>query len=134
MLLRHITVPALMIFIAAGTVQTQTTLSTVEKKQIADFERQAKAYISLRDKVRKKAPPVSKDATPAQIEAHKDALQKAVIAARAGAKQGDIFTPTSAPLIKRLIKTEFTDFEKSELRKQVLEADTKGVPIKVNAV
>jgi hypothetical protein len=97
------------------------------------FEGRAKAFIKFRDKVYKKVPAVKKDATPEQIEAYKKSLQSELIRRRAGAKEGNMFTPETVVYFRRLIKKEFPGFEASELRKQVLEADTKGTPIKVNA-
>ena len=112
----------------------QTDRTPIDKQLIKDFESRANAYIALRDRVKKSTPVVSKDATPAEVEAYKDTLQKAIIAARAGAVQGDIFTPEAAAFVTLRIKAGLPGFEKSEIRTAVLEADTKGVPIKVNAV
>ena len=123
-----------LILICTISVLTQTGPSPVDKQLVKDFENRAKAYVSLRDSVKKGTPAVSKDATPAQIEAYKNTLQKAIIAARAGAMQGDIFTPEAVTFMKLRIKAGLPGFEKSEIRATVLEADTKGVPIKVNGV
>ncbi|HVF47914.1 MAG TPA: hypothetical protein VNA17_10145 [Pyrinomonadaceae bacterium] len=73
-------------------------------------------------------------ATPEQIEAHKTALRKAVLAWRVNARQGGLFTQSAAALIRNIIKSEFKGYEGAEIRQAVLEADTKGVPIKVNVV
>ena len=100
----------------------------------AAFDARVKAFIKFRDKVYKSVPAVKKDATPEEIQLYKDSLQKELIRRRAGAKEGNLFTPDSVVYFRRLIKKEFPGFEASELRKQVLEADTKGAPVKVNAV
>jgi len=131
---RWIVCAFILFVVSTAFTHAQTKLSPAERKQISEFEKRANAYIKLREKVKTAAPPLKKDATAAELEAYKDGLQKAVIAARSNAVQGQIFTPQVSPLIKRLIKTSLVDFEKSEVRKTVLEADTKGVPIKVNAV
>lgn len=99
----------------------------------AAFESRAKAFIKFRNKVYKSVPAVKKDATPEQIETYKMSLQRELIRRRAGAKEGNLFVPDSVAYFRRLIKKEFPGYEASELRKQVLEADTKGVPIVVNA-
>jgi hypothetical protein len=127
----------LVCLILVGTVLilSQTTARyPVDKTVIKDFENRAKAYVTLRDRVKKETPVVKKDATPAEVEAYKDTLQKAIQAARATAQQGDIFTPEATAFVKTRIKTGLPGFEKSEIRASVLEADTKGVPIKVNAI
>lgn len=111
----------------------QTPLSKTEKKIVADFEKRAKAYSDLRERLRGQMAKLSKDATPEQIAANKSTLQKSVQAARINAKQGDLFTPDAARSIRSIIKKEFKGYERAELRQSVLEADTKGIPLKVNA-
>ncbi|HVF57447.1 MAG TPA: hypothetical protein VM934_14935 [Pyrinomonadaceae bacterium] len=53
-------------------------------------------------------------------------------AARVNAKPGEIFTPDIAAHIRTTIKTQFKGKAMQELRETVLEADTKGVPLRVN--
>jgi hypothetical protein len=77
-------------------------------------------------------PKLSKDATAEQIENHKVSFQKAVQSARGSAKKGDLFTPAAAQLIRKIIKNEFKGKDRLELRKTVFEADTAGVPVKIN--
>jgi hypothetical protein len=110
----------------------QNALSAEDKKTLVGFENQAKAYSRLRESLEEKLPKLPKDATAEQIEAHKMTFQKEVQAARAEAKQGDIFTPAAAKLVRMIIKTEFSGKDGAELRKKVLEAETKGVAVKVN--
>jgi hypothetical protein len=112
----------------------QKGLSAAERKVLSAFEDRAEDYVDLREKERRRLPKLSDEATPAQIGAFKTSLQKAVRAARQGAKAGDIFTPEAAAIIRRIIKNEFKGWERNELRKSVLEADTRGVPLAVNAV
>jgi hypothetical protein len=73
------------------------------------------------------------DATAEQVAEHKTSLLRAVKSARSTAKQGYLFTPEVAGLFRRIIREEYSDAELTELRKTVIEAETAGVPIKVNA-
>lgn len=114
------------------TVAAQNILSPQDKKTIAEFENAVESYSKLRGRIEGKLPKLSKDATPEQIEAYKVAFQKSVQAARQNAKQGEIFTPAATELIREMVRTEFKGQERAELRKTALEADTKGVPLKVN--
>jgi hypothetical protein len=57
-----------------------------------------------------------------------------VRASRAGAKPGELFTPDIARYIRATIKAEYRGAKLKELRAAVLEADTKGVPLRVNYV
>ena len=102
------------------------------KQTVATFEERVKAYVKLREQLEDKAPKVTNDATPEQIEAHQQAFAATVRAARAGAKQGDLFTPDAAAYIRMTIRKEFKGRDRQELRKTILEADTKGVPLRIN--
>jgi hypothetical protein len=110
----------------------QVSVAPKHAQAFAAFEARVKEYVSLREGIEGKLPKLSKDATPEQIEAHKDAFQDAVRAARAGAKQGDLFTPEVAGHIRELLKSETKAKEKQEVRKTVLGAEVKGVPLRVN--
>lgn len=104
-----------------------------DKQIIEAFEKRAKEYVKMREQIEEKMPALSKEAKPEEIQTHKKQLQERVMAARAGAKHGDIFTPESAALIRRMIKEEFKGKERVELRDTVLkESDTKAVPLRVN--
>jgi hypothetical protein len=116
----------------SGAAAAQNALSPQDRKIITEFESQTKEYSRLRESLEEKLPKMPKDATAEQIEAHKLTFQKEVQQARVNAKQGDIFTPAAAQLIRSIIKTEFSGKDGAELRKKVLEAETKGVPVKVN--
>jgi hypothetical protein len=110
----------------------QQPLSKADAKLFKEFEKRVATYVKLRNKARSTVPVVKKDATPEEIERYKESFQLAVRTRRSGAKQGDIFVAGIQPLFKRIIKAEFPGFEATELRKQVLEADTKGVPLRIN--
>ncbi|MBC8028889.1 MAG: hypothetical protein H7Z16_02165 [Pyrinomonadaceae bacterium] len=103
-----------------------------DRRAVATFEGRAKAYVKLRNRIKSKLPKLSKDSTPEQIAAHKKAFEDAVRGARVGAKPGDIFTADAAEYLRRLIRTEFKGQDRGEVKETILEADTTGVPLKVN--
>ena len=108
-------------------------VSAKDKQAIATFEQHVKDYVKLREDLEDKLPKLSPDSKPEQIEAHKVSFQETVRTARAGAKQGDMFSPEIVEYIRLTIRDEFKGQERQELRKKVLvEADTKAVPLKVN--
>jgi hypothetical protein len=117
---------------AGQTLTAQTLLSPQDKRTISNFEKSVKKYTKLRERIEKKLPKLSKDADGKEIDKHKMTFQKSVQTARSGAKQGEIFTPAASELIRKIIKSEFKGKERVELRETVLEADTKGVPLKIN--
>jgi hypothetical protein len=110
----------------------QVAVSANQKETVATFERRVKDYVKQRERIRKKVPKLSKGSTPEQIEANEEAFAQALRAARASAKPGDIFTPDVANYIRSTLKREFKESDKKEIRKIVLGADTKDVPLRVN--
>jgi hypothetical protein len=103
-----------------------------EKQSIAALNRHVKDYLKQRDRVKAKLPVLSKDATPEEIDAYQKSFVAELRAMRAGTKQGYIFNPEIASYLRTMIKTEFPPREKAEIREVILEAETKGVPLRVN--
>ena len=121
--------------VKAQTTQAQTprTLASNEQQIVDTFEKRAKQYAKMREQLEEQMPKLSKEAKPEEIQTHKQQFQDRVRAARTGAKHGDVFTPEAAAFIRAIIKDEFKGKERVEFRDTVLrEADTKGVPLRVN--
>ena len=98
----------------------------------AAFTARVKEYVDQREEIEGKMEKLPKDATPEQIEAHKAAFQKSVRAARSGSLPGHFFTREAARHIRSVIAAEFRGRDRAELVKSVAEAETKGVPLRVN--
>jgi len=130
----------LVAFVSAGvnsvSAQSAATappqLSPQEKQLVSAFNRHVKDYLKQRDKVRKKLKPLSKDSTPEQIDAYQKAFVAELQAMRAGTKPGYIFSPQFTEYVRTTIKTEFPPKDKAEIKQTILEAENKGVPLKVN--
>lgn len=103
-----------------------------EKQMLAALDRRVKDYLKQRQRVRAKLPPLSKEATPEQIAVYQQTFMESLRAMRTGTKPGYIFNPQTADYFRTVIKTEVPASDKPEIRKTILEADTKGVPLKVN--
>lgn len=110
----------------------QTTSTEQQKNAFKTFSKRVKAYVAHRNQVKNKLPALSKEATPEEIKAYQESFANALRAARANAKPGDLFEKTIADHIRVLIKDEFKGSDRVELKKTVLEADTKGVPLRIN--
>ena len=108
------------------------TATMAQNGAVDTFDKQVKAYIQLRNKVKDGAPKLSKDSTPEQLQAYRNALEQALRAARAGAKQGDLFTPPTADYIRRTLKAEFQGKDRRDLRDTVFETELQGVVLRVN--
>ena len=107
-------------------------LTPKEREMVVAFRERVKDYAKLREAIEEKMPPLPKGSTPEQIHAHKIEFEKRVRAARAGAKRGQLFTPGIMSYIRATIKSELKGTELKEFRNSVLEADTKGVRVRVN--
>jgi hypothetical protein len=59
-------------------------------------------------------------------------FEDAVRAARSGAKRGELFLPEVSTYIRNVLRDEFKGRDKVELRKTILQAETAGVPVRVN--
>ena len=112
----------------------EPVISPADKETIKRFDDRVKEYISLRSSLKAKAPKLSKDSTPEQIQGAETALAAALRTSRAGAKPGDIFTPDIAQYIRTTLKREFKPAEKKEIRKVVQDDKETNIPVtlKVN--
>ena len=115
-----------------GSVIGVTALAQGNNPALKDLETGAKEYVKRRERVERGLPKLPTKATPEQISAHKEALLKAVQADRIAFRQGTIFTPEAAALLRRIIAHEMGGPERVKLREAVLEAENKAVPIRVN--
>lgn len=113
-------------------LKQESQISLGDKQVITLFENRVKDYIKLRSKVKAKLPSLSKDSTPEQIESFRKSFEESLRAARAGANRGDVFTPAAADYIRRTLRTEFKGKDRAALREIVFEAETRGVPLRVN--
>ncbi len=114
------------------TVKAAPQLSASEKQMIASFNRHVQDYLKQRERVRKRLPKLSKEATPEQINGYQKSFVEALRAMRAGTSQGYIFKPEFGEYVRAIIKNEFPPRDRVEIKETILEADTKGVPLKVN--
>jgi predicted phosphodiesterase len=110
----------------------QTSLSKADQQTVKDLEKRLNRYAKDRQKLLERQPKIVEGATPEQIEAYKLRLQEAVQAIRVNARPGDFLTQQISLLIRDIINRELPGYAASEVRQSVLEADTKGVPVKVN--
>jgi ABC-type transporter MlaC component len=111
---------------------TPPVLTNQEKIMVAAFNRHVKDYLRQRERVAKKLPKLSKEATPEQIEAYQKSFVEGLRAMRAGTQPGYIFRPEFTKYVRNTIQTEFPPRDKVEIKQTILEAETQGVPLKVN--
>ncbi|HEY5884958.1 MAG TPA: hypothetical protein VIT88_09750 [Pyrinomonadaceae bacterium] len=113
-------------------IDTKPVLTEQEKKLFATFDGRVKDYLEQRKTVAGKLPSLSKEATPAEIEAYQKKFVEQLRAMRAGTKPGYIFIPEFTTYVRRTIETEFPPRDKAEIKQTILEAENKAVPLKMN--
>lgn len=97
---------------------------------LADFKARIDRYVELRKKADDSAPPLKKTSSPGEIKTAQQALGERIGAARAGTKQGDIFTPEITTLFRRLIHPEANDPDTKALLKEKKDQPKPGtVPL-----
>lgn len=122
--------------IATATLGGQAPKVNPDALVLQDFNKRIQAYMELHNRLEKKAPPLKTTEDPAKIKASQHGLAAAIKAERAGAKQGEIFTPEIAALLRRLMYPEVQG-EQGAQTKKALKEDApapKEVPVKVNAI
>ena len=75
---------------------------------VAEFNTRVSSYLELRSRLEKELPPPTITDDPAQIRRAERALARKIRAARDGAKQGEIFTPTVAVEFKKALLLELS--------------------------
>jgi hypothetical protein len=102
---------------------------------MADFKSRVEKYAELHKDLAQGSAKQKDDVTAEQIDKQKAALTAKVQAARADAKQGDIFTPEMRPVFRRLLAPELKGEDGRDV-KAILKDDAPApgtVPFKVNA-
>lgn len=89
-----------------------------EAQLLADFQARVDQYDAVRKKADDSAPPLKRTDEPRDIREAQQALVERIGAARAGAKQGDIFTPEIAALFRRLLRPEAKEKDTKAILKE----------------
>ena len=117
---------------APATKRVVGPLSDADAAALATMNDRLKVYVDVHKKVEDALPELPKDATPEQIDKHQRAFEQRLRAARASAKQGDIFTPDAQPVIKRLLAAVFDGPEGKQLLSSILDENPVGMKLAVN--
>ena len=118
-----------------------TTIATAQAQpgvnplalNLADFKERVDAYAALRRKIEDSLPKFSNDSTPEEIDRHQRSFMSAIVAARASAKQGDVFTAPVRKTIRSLIAGTFARGNRETLRESIQDENVGAVRIRVNA-
>ena len=120
----------------AGAVQPPVNearpMPTSDAEALADFNARVTAYADLHKKLEATLPPLPTETTPAIIDKHQRALAQLIVEARKGAKQGDIITPATQVIFRRLLARVFAGREGRELKGTILDENPGNVGLTVN--
>jgi hypothetical protein len=103
---------------------------------VADFKKRVDDYVKLRDKAENKSPDLEKKSQPTEIVMAEKSIAAHVRAARATAKRGDLFTPATQEMFRRLLRPPLAKGKDAADNKAIMKDDSpepKEVPFKVNA-
>jgi hypothetical protein len=116
-----------------ATVAIQQPKVNADALLLLHLKQRIDKYMELHNRLEKKGPALKRTDEPAKVKASQDALAGAIRAERAGAKQGDIFTPEVAQLLRRLLAPEVKGKEGAETKKTLKEDAPAPMRLKVNA-
>jgi hypothetical protein len=121
--------------LGCGTGEARQEKVNPDAAILQDYQRRIEAYMNLRGEADTGAPKLKETSDPAKIKVAQDALRKQILAARASAKHGDIFTPEIQKLLRRLMYPELKGPDAAETKKAIKDdaPAPASVPFKVNA-
>jgi hypothetical protein len=104
---------------------------------VADFKKRVDEYVKVRDKAENAAPvELEKKSQPTEIATAEKSMAHNVRMARTHAKRGDVFTPATEAMFRRLLRPPLTKGQNASDNKAIMKEDApqpKDVPFKVNA-
>lgn len=108
-------------------------LSGADAAALATMSDGLEKYVALHNRIEATLPKVAGDATPKDHDTVQRQFERQLREARAGAKQGDLFTPQAQPVIKRLIAAVFEGPAGQKLKASIMDENPIGVKVAVNA-
>ena len=98
-----------------------------DAQALAGFLDRVSEYVKLHKKLEDSLPHLPKEATPQQIDRNQRALGQLIHDARKGAKRGDLFTPESQVVIKKLLAKVFGGPDGPALKASIMD-ENPGIP------
>jgi hypothetical protein len=122
--------------VAAATMQSSAQQPPVnpDAKVLQEFKEHVDKYMELHNRLEKEVPKMKETKDPGKIRVSQDALASKIRAARAGATQGEIFTPDVQRVFHKLMYPEVKGTEGKETKQAIKDDAPKGkLALKVNA-
>ena len=103
---------------------------------VAEFTKKVDAYVKLRNEAANAAPDLKRTEKAGEIAVAEKSMARIVRATRATAKRGDLFTPATEAMFRRVLRPQVTKGAEGADNKATIKDDApepKEVPFKVNA-
>jgi hypothetical protein len=117
-------------WLSGRNLAAQNPSSDTSAKLAADLQSRAKQYLDFRKRVAGNAPRPT--ATPAKITAVQRQLADKVRVARAGAKQGEVFTPEITEYVRRQIAASLDGRDGNHIRASLRHAEPVSITLQIN--
>lgn len=130
--LKRLAVVACWAVLGCSAADGQTRVNA-DAQVLKDFQTRIDEYRKLHEKAEDRAQPLKKTEDPAKIKSAQADIASRIKAARSTAKAGDIFTPETRQLFRRLMYPELKGEEGRETKETIKDDAPKGVSLKVNA-
>ena len=114
----------------AGVAQPPTAPGSNDAKVVSDFEQRAKQYLDWRERRAGKTP--SPANSPEKIVAARHDLANNVRVGRAGAKQGEVFSPEIADYFRREIAATLNGRHGKQIRSSLRRSEPTEMELQIN--
>jgi hypothetical protein len=130
MAIRMAAVCASLLFASLMVAQQKASDALPDSQIALDLQARAKTYLDLRKKVAGNAP--RPDDSPAALQASQREMANKVRVARAGVKQGDIFTPRIAAYVRKQIAATMAGPHGADIRASLRRAEPVKIQLQIN--
>ena len=104
-----------------------------EQQTLDEFKARIEQYTALHKKAESQLKALPKDATPQQLDQNQRELGRLVAEARAGAKQGELFTPAMETLLRKHLARVFNNpADGAAVKGSVMDENPTGVTLTIN--
>jgi hypothetical protein len=114
-----------------ASVSPQAKAVNQDAKIMADFTERVQKYIDVHRRLEAKLPPIPKDATPQQIDAHQRSLEKAIQGALLKRKPGEFFDKETRALFRRHLGLAFQGPDGADAKAEILDEYPGPVRIEI---
>ena len=128
--LPRIVVLGMLELLLAGTVLGQSSTAASPEQIAADLLGRAKQYLDFRKQVAGSTP--KSNSTPSKITSAQNDLANKIRVARAGAKQGEIFTPEITQYVRRQIASRLSGPDGKRIRASLRHAEPVNITLQIN--